>query len=363
MISSGRGGIITQLSERGVPMRRLRALFFFFLLVPYFTSGRNTEIGEGVIQGVVLNEVGNPLPGAKVHAELKGGAMAKAIRFVESDKNGFFVIDCLEFGTYYVEAMKEEDGYGGMFWSFFNDKPLPTVQVSAQTRIADVVVSLGPKAGILIGTIRDAVTGKPISAGFDLVQMKDRTKSMGSGAAPNFRVLVPSSKDIEVKVSAPGYDNWVYPGPNFAPQPLRMEPGSEARLDILLSPTENTGLPISKFLIPDGYVGWLRVEHDVECASPVPVENGITIFRLTSANVLETSSPMPETAAERRYVYYSAGGSERDLAADYRNGNGMIWRETPGSRGGKMRMFIFFVGSEEQSKSQPLPGFPAPVCP
>jgi len=344
-------------------MRRLRVLFFFFLLVPYFTSGRNTEIREGVIQGVVLNEVGNPLPGAKVHAELKGGAMAKAIRFVESDKNGFFVIDCLEFGTYYVEAMKEEDGYGGMFWSFFNDKPLPTVQVSAQTRIADVVVSLGPKAGILIGTIRDAVTGKPISAGFDLVQMKDRTKSMGSGAAPNFRVLVPSSKDIEVKVSAPGYDTWVYPGPNFAPQPLRMEPGSEARLDILLSPTENTGLPISKFLIPDGYVGWLRVEHDVECASPVPVENGITIFRLTSANVLETSSPMPETAAERRYVYYSAGGSERDLAADYRNGNGMIWRETPGSRGGKMRMFIFFVGSEEQSKSQPLPGFPAPVCP
>jgi hypothetical protein len=72
---------------------------------------------------------------------------------------------------------------------------------------------------------------------------------------------------------------------------------------------------------------------------------------------------MPETAAERRYFYSSADGSERDLAADYQNGNGMIWRETPGSRGGKMRMFMFFVGSEEQSKSQPLSGFPAPVCP
>src|ERR1700684_2129688 len=138
-------------------MRRLRAFSFFFLVVPFFTSGRNTEIGEGVIQGLVLDDVGNPLPGAKVHAELKGIAMAKAIRFVDSDQNGFFVIDRLEFGTYYVEAMKEEDGYGGMSWSFFNDKPLPTVQISAQTRIADVVVSLGPKAGILTGTIRDAV--------------------------------------------------------------------------------------------------------------------------------------------------------------------------------------------------------------
>ncbi len=312
---------------------------------------------------MVLNDVGNPLPGAKVHAELNGVAMAKAIRFVESDQNGFFVIDPLEFGSYYVEAMKEGDGYGGMSWSFFNDKPLPTAQISAQTRIADVVVSLGPRAGALTGTIRDAATGKPISAGFDLVQVKDRTKWISTGTAPYFRILIPSSKDIELKVSAPGYDTWVYPGPNLAPQPLRMEQGSEANLDIRLSRTENTGLPISKFFIPDGYVGWMRVEHDVECASPVPIEGGITIFRFTGTNALETSSPMPESAAERRYVYYSASGSERDLAVDYRDGNGMIWRETPGSRGGKMRMFMFFVGTEEQSKSQPLPGFPAPVCP
>ena len=347
-------------------MRRLRALSFLFLIVPFLASGRNTETGEGgegLIQGVVLDDIGNPLPRAKVHAELKDVAMAKKIRFVESDQNGFFVIDRLDFGTYYVEAMKEDDGYGGMSWSFSNDKPLPTVQISAQTRIADVVVSLGPKAGILTGTIRDAVTGKPISAGFDLVQVKDHTKWMGAGTAPDFRVLIPSSKDMEVKVSAPGYDTWVNPGPNLAPKPLRMEPGSEAHLDILLNPTHDTNLPISKFVIPDGYVGWLRVEHDVECASPVPVESGTTIFRFTGTNVLETSSPMPETAAERRYFYYSTGGSERDLAADYRNGNGMIWRETPGSRDGRMRMFMFFVGTEEQSKSQRFPGFPAQVCP
>jgi len=290
--------------------------------------------------------------------------MAKAIRFVASDQNGFFVIDRLEFGIYYVEAMKEEDAYGGFPWSFFNDRPQPVVQISAQNRIADAVVRLGPKAGILKGTIRDALTAKPIgSAGFDLVQVKDRTKWMSTGVASQFRVLIRSSKEIELKVSAPGYDTWVYPGPGLAPQPLRTEPGTEAHLDILLSPTQNISLPISKFLIPDGYVGWLRVEHDVECASPVPVENGTSIFRFTATNVLETSSPMPEAAAERRYVYYSTDGSERDLAADYRNGNGMIWRETPGSRGGKMRMFMFFVGSEEQSKAQPLPGFPAPVCP
>jgi hypothetical protein len=67
-----------------------------------------------------------------------------------------------------------------------------------------VVVNLGPKAGILTGTISDALTGKPIPAGFDLAQVKDRTRWMRTSAAPNFRVLIPSSKEIEVKVSATG---------------------------------------------------------------------------------------------------------------------------------------------------------------
>ena len=87
------------------------------------------------------------------------------------------------------------------------------------------------------------------------------------------------------------------------------------------------------------------------------------IFRFTDANVLETSSPMPEDATERQYFYYAADGSERDLAANYRSGNGMTWQERPGSRGGKMSMFIFFVATQEQSKTRPLPGFPPPACP
>jgi hypothetical protein len=141
-----------------------------------------------------------------------------------------------------------------------------------------------------------------------------------------------------------------------------MDPGSEIHLDIRLIPAHDQNLPISKFLIPEGYVGWLRVEHDVECASPIPVEDGVRVFRFTGASVLETSSPMPEDRAARQYFYYAVDGSERDLAEEYRSGNGMIWQERPGSRAGKMSMFIFFVGTEEQSNTRPLPGFLAPSC-
>jgi len=333
------------------------------LAISFLTPAQATEVGEGVIQGVVLGEGGRPVGGAKVHAELKGVPMAKAIRYVETGENGFFLIDQLEFGTYCVSAKNEEEEYGDSGFSFFNDQPAPMARISAQHRIADVVVNLGPKAGILTGTISDAATGKPIPAGFDLAQVKDRTKWMGTSAAPNFRVLIPSSKEMEVKVSAPGYEAWVYPDPTIPSQVLRMDPGSEMHLDIKLKPAHDRSPPLSKFLIPEGYVGWLRVEYDVECFPPIPVEDGVKIFRFTDANVLETSSPMPEDAAERQYFYYAADGSERDLAANYRSGNGMIWQERPGSRGGKMSMFIFFVGTQEQSKTRPLRGFPPPACP
>lgn len=344
-------------------MRHLPRLCLVFLGLAFLSEAQNTETREGMIQGVVLDEIGDPVPGAKVHAELKGIPMAKAIRFVESDRNGLFRIDRLEFGTYYVGGQKEEDGYGPTDSSFFSDVPLPTANLSAQNRFADVIVKLGPKAGILTGTIRNALTGKPISADFDLAQVKDRTKWMGTSAAPDFRILIPSSREIAVKVSAPGYEPWSYSDSAIPTRGLRIEAGSEIRLDIRLKPTQDRSFPISRFLIPEGYVGWLRVEHDVQCAPDIPVENGVRIFRFTGASELQTSSAMPEQAVRREYFYYAADGSERNLAADYTNGSGMIWQERPGSRGGKMTMFIFFVGTEEQSKLRPLQGFPAPTCP
>jgi hypothetical protein len=333
------------------------------LAISFLTPAQATEVGEGVIQGVMLGEEGRPVRGAKVHAELKGGPVLEAIRLVETDEKGIFQIDRLKFGTYYVSAANEEQGYGDSGSSFFNDQPILTTRISARHRIADVVVNLGPKTGILTGTTSDAVTGKPIATGFDLVQVKDRTRWMGTSAAPNFRVLIPSSKEIKVKVTAPGYEAWVYPDPSIPSQVLRLDPGSEIHLDIQLNPVHDRSLPVSKFLIPVGYVGWLRVEYEVECHPPIPVGDGMRILRFAGGNLLETSSSMPADAAERQYFYYAEDGSERNLAADYRNGNGMIWQETDGTRDGKMRMFIFFVGTEEQSKIRPHTGYMAPVCP
>jgi hypothetical protein len=156
-------------------MHKLKILWLALLVIVFLASAQSRDVGQGVIQGFVLGEGGQPVGGAKVHAELKGGPAMKAIRYVETDESGFFLIDRLDFGSYYIGAMKEEDGYGSIDSSFFNDNPIPTAQISVRYRFADLVVNLGVKAGMLTGKISDALTGKPIPAGFDLVQVKDPT--------------------------------------------------------------------------------------------------------------------------------------------------------------------------------------------
>src|SRR5207244_11457563 len=98
-------------NRRGKGRDSLRRLWLPLLAVSLLIPAQGTEVGEGVIEGVVLGEGRQPVRGAEVHAELKGVPMAKAIRYVGTDENGLFLIDHLEFGTYYVAAYKEEDGY------------------------------------------------------------------------------------------------------------------------------------------------------------------------------------------------------------------------------------------------------------
>ena len=114
-------------------MHHLWRLWLPLLAISFLTHGQATEVGEGVIQGVVLGEEGRPVRGAKVHAELNGVAMAKKILYVETDENGFFLIDRLDFGKYYVGAMKEEEGYGNSDSSFFSDNPRQRLRLLLNT--------------------------------------------------------------------------------------------------------------------------------------------------------------------------------------------------------------------------------------
>jgi hypothetical protein len=312
---------------------------------------------KGWIRGIVVDEKDIPLNQAKVNADaMNGRTRATAIRYVETDGSGHFLIDRLEWGKYTVFAMKEDSGYPNMALSFYSNDAFPSVTITPAAPTAEIRIQLGPKAGILTGSLVNAANGAPVDAGFKLIRAASPGKWISTSVPPNYRILVPSSTDVLLEASAPGFKTW-NPG-----HPLHLGPGAEMRLDILLEPSHDPNLHPSKFLVPDGYAGWLLLEYNIKDAEPTPIEAGVKVFKFPPNGALNTSASGPERGADDEYLYYSADGSLREIPTGYRNGKGMIWGQHEGTRNGTLSQFGFFVGTEEQYKKYQLQAtHPGPI--
>jgi len=298
-----------------------------------------------VIKGRVLDDKGIALSGAKVNADpLDGRIRASAIRYVETDSEGQFLIDHLEWGKYLVFAMKEEAGFPNMAFLFYRGNVAFTANLTPSEPTTELQMRLGPKAGVLIGYATHRLNGAPVNVEVKLTRAASPDDWFSTSVAPSFRVLLPSSTNVLLEISAPGFKTW-NPG-----HPLRLEPGAEMRLDIQLEPSHDPNLHPSKFLVPEGFTGWLLLDYGVKGVEPVPREDGVQIFKFPASGALSTSSAGPERGAEDEYFHYSPDGSLHQIPTDYRNGEGMIWGQHEGTRNGVLSQFGFFVGTEEQYK-------------
>jgi hypothetical protein len=199
----------------------------------FLISALSSAAQSGVIRGTVVDEAGRAIQAAKVRAELHGVPMAKAIRYVETDKNGAFAIDRLAYGVYDVNGKKEEDGYADTSIGFYADKPLASVHLSPDHPVAIVTLKFGPRAATLSGTVRDARTRKPVPAVLTLRHTDNPRNFLAGGVGPVFRTLIPASTEVTVEVSARGYEPWFYPN-GSKPSPLRLASGAQMALDIFL---------------------------------------------------------------------------------------------------------------------------------
>jgi hypothetical protein len=102
--------------------------------------------------------------------------------------------------------------------------------------------------------------------------------------------------------------------------------------------------------VPDGYVGWLRIEYGV-AGKPELKTDFIGPWEyqwFPASGLLQTSSPLRDGAATANYFYYS-GNQTRPLPYDMVNGGIISWcvRKPDGSR--LERNFVtFFVGPKEE---------------
>lgn len=122
----------------------------------------------------------------------------------------------------------------------------------------------------------------------------------------------------------------------------------------------------NRYLIPDGFVGWVRIDYEVEWASGLPVEDGFRVYRIPPSGLLETSSAVESGWASDEYYYVDSSGNWERLPVTMRGLDGMIWGPTfslrmshefrdgvSSSRSTGVAHEHFFVGPEELSKQLP----------
>ena len=110
----------------------------------------------------------------------------------------------------------------------------------------------------------------------------------------------------------------------------------------------------SRYLIPEGYVGWIRIDFKVKDAPPLPVEDERYLFKIPHSGHLKTSSDIEYGWASGDDFYYS-GKTRRKLVETMWGKGGMIWGQSNGSAedsaGNKTAIYEHvFIGTEEQFK-------------
>jgi hypothetical protein len=108
--------------------------------------------------------------------------------------------------------------------------------------------------------------------------------------------------------------------------------------------------PASRFLIPSGYVGWVRIEYGVPDAQPLPREGKYLIVRLSKDASAQTSSSLPDGWSHDQFFYDSENGRRPLSNAGWCKG-GMIWGEVTGSEQ-SVKVQKFFVGTEDQFRME-----------
>lgn len=110
----------------------------------------------------------------------------------------------------------------------------------------------------------------------------------------------------------------------------------------------------SRYVLPDGYVGWVIIHFQQSGFPSVPLRDGELEFDFPPNGVVRTNSQQQSGAARDHYFYRTSSGALTELKETGWGGGGMIWDESSGATevpgGHEDRTEQFFVGNERQEK-------------
>lgn len=109
-----------------------------------------------------------------------------------------------------------------------------------------------------------------------------------------------------------------------------------------------------KFLVPQGYIGYLIIEHGVKGAAVTPVVNSHNLYRFSSTGRIKTSTPLDHRWGSDDYYYMTPQGLKHipdssQPGQDTASGV-MMWDQKSGFAGGDgfPETEYAFVGTKSQ---------------
>jgi hypothetical protein len=214
------------------------------------TDNASTEAHRPfVITGQVLDQYGSPVSYANVSAypDLLFGRLPSAL----ADSSGKFSMEVENTGKYRLTAAKSAEQYAPLISAFHypSSGAMPEAVVKAEQPAPFVIVRLGPRAGILTGSVIDATTQEYIQRFHVRICRVEGSRychqELFSGNLGRFQILVPATP-ILIEAFADGYQDWQRTDDGKQqPTPLTVTSGETVELTVQLTKlgTSTEGLP------------------------------------------------------------------------------------------------------------------------
>lgn len=198
----------------------------------------NLAAANATVRGTVVDADGKPVSHASVEvrpvlSQFSEGVVGNTPNpWIAADQSGHFEL-VLAPGRYKIQGKDEEDGFPDpTFWLNVDPKArFPVISVDNKD-VADVVVVLGSRGGVLYGSVQDADTRTPIfNAKLRLQDVRNSYAYVDifTNHAGQFQYAVPS-KPIVISVTAPGYKTTAVE----AGAEVTLSPGERRQIDIEL---------------------------------------------------------------------------------------------------------------------------------
>jgi hypothetical protein len=115
-----------------------------------------------------------------------------------------------------------------------------------------------------------------------------------------------------------------------------------------------------QYLIPRGYVGWVRVDFNVQAAAPLPVEGNYYVVKIPATGHFQTSTPDAYGPLGDVYIYECGDERQRLVISQRNEASCKIWGNFEGpatlSDATPYPFRYFFVGPREQYQKYEFSG-------